>query len=54
MPSGSGLIRYAGERGVVWRIKYRDATGRQVMETVGAERDGVTKPGSTAGVGGAS
>jgi integrase len=28
---------------VVWRIKYRDATGQQVMETVGAERDGVTE-----------
>jgi integrase len=27
----------------VWRIKYRDATGAQVMETVGAERDGVTE-----------
>jgi integrase len=48
MPSGSGLIRYAGERGVVWRIKYRDATGRQVMETVGAERDGVTKKNAEA------
>jgi integrase len=42
MPSGS-VIRYEGSRGVVWRVKYRDATGRQVMETVGAERDGVTR-----------
>lgn len=32
----------AGPRGRVWTIKYRDATGRQVMETVGAERDGMT------------
>jgi hypothetical protein len=28
---------------VVWRIKYADAEGRQVMETVGAERDGWTR-----------
>ena len=27
----------------MWRIKYADADGRQVMETVGAERDGVTR-----------
>ena len=40
---GSAVIRYQGKRGVVWRIKYRDATGQQVMETVGAERDGVTE-----------
>jgi integrase len=43
MPSGAAVIRYAGKRGVVWRIKYRDAASRQVMETVGAERDGVTR-----------
>ena len=41
MASGT-VIRYDGKRGTVWRIKYADATGRQVMETVGAERDGVT------------
>jgi hypothetical protein len=40
---GAAVIRYEGKRGVVWRIKYRDATGQQVMETVGAERDGVTE-----------
>jgi integrase len=40
---GAAVIRYQGKRGVVWRIKYRDATGQQVMETVGAERDGVTE-----------
>src|SRR6266542_2030049 len=39
MPSGS-IIRYDGARGVVWRIKYRDGTGRQVMETLGREEDG--------------
>lgn len=42
MPSG-GVVRYDGKRGTVWRIKYRDASGRQVMETVGSERDGVTE-----------
>ena len=42
MPSGS-VIRYEGARGVVWRVKYSDATGKQVMETIGAERDGVTR-----------
>lgn len=42
MPSGS-VIEYAGKRGVVWRIKYRDADGKQVQETIGAERDGVTR-----------
>jgi integrase len=29
------VIRYEGKRGVVWRIKYRDASGRQVVETLG-------------------
>ena len=42
MPSGAAVIRYDGKRGTVWRIKWRDATGKQVKETVGAERDGVT------------
>jgi integrase len=42
MPSGAAVVRYEGRRGIVWRIKYRDATGKQVQETVGAERDGVT------------
>ncbi len=42
MPSGS-VVEYAGKRGTVWRIKYSDATGKQVMETIGAERDGVTR-----------
>ena len=35
MPSGSAVIRYAGKRGTVWRVKYRDASGAQVMETLG-------------------
>ena len=42
MASGS-LIRYEGKRGITWRIKYVDVSSRQVMETVGAERDGITE-----------
>jgi integrase len=37
------VIEYNGKRGKVFRIKYADADGRQVMETVGAARDGVTR-----------
>jgi integrase len=29
--------RYEGARGVVWRIRYRDAAGRRVLETLGRE-----------------
>jgi hypothetical protein len=29
--------RYEGPRGVVWRIRYRDRSGRRVMETLGTE-----------------
>ena len=43
MPSGACVIRYDGARGVVWRMKYRDATGRQVKETLGRAADGWTK-----------
>ena len=43
MPSGAGVIAYAGKRGTVWRIKYRDADGRQTMETLGPEREGWTR-----------
>jgi integrase len=42
MASGS-VITYNGKRGTVFRVKYRDASGKQVMETVGSERDGVTR-----------
>jgi len=42
-PRGSAVIRYAGKRGVVWRIKYADADGRQIMETLGREGDGWTQ-----------
>lgn len=43
MPRGSAVIRYDGKRGTVWRIKYADADVRQVMETVGSEREGWTQ-----------
>src|SRR4051812_49260941 len=43
MPSGACVIPYKGKRGVVGRIKYRDADGKQVQETIGAERDGITR-----------
>jgi integrase len=42
MASGS-VIEYRGKRGKVFRVKYADATGKQVMETVGREADGWTK-----------
>lgn len=40
---GAAVIEYQGKRGKTFRIKYRDASGEQVMETVGAERDGWTR-----------
>jgi hypothetical protein len=43
VPRGAAVIRYEGARGVTWRVKYVDADGKQVMETVGRERDGVTR-----------
>ena len=43
MPRGAAVIRYEGARGVSWRIKYADADGRQVMETLGRETDGWTR-----------
>jgi integrase len=43
MPSGACVIKYDGARGVVWRIKYADANGKQQMETLGPERDGWTR-----------
>lgn len=42
MASGC-VLRYEGPRGVSWRIKFADADGRQVMETVGREAEGVTR-----------
>jgi hypothetical protein len=43
VPSGAAVIRYDGVRGVVWRVKYRDADGRQAKETLGREADGWTR-----------
>lgn len=37
MPRGTAVVRYQGKRAVVWRIKYRDAAGRHVWETLGRE-----------------
>ena len=39
---GAAVIRYDGKRGVVFRIKFIDANGRQVKETLGREADGWT------------
>jgi integrase len=43
MPRGAAIIRYEGVRGVTWKIKFRDADGRQVKRTIGREADGVTR-----------
>jgi integrase len=43
VPRGSAVIRYEGRRAVVWRIKFSDADGKQVMETLGSEREGWTE-----------
>ncbi|MBA2526851.1 MAG: site-specific integrase, partial [Pyrinomonadaceae bacterium] len=43
MPDGACVIRYEGKRGSVWRLKYRDATGRQVQETLGRGDEGWSK-----------
>jgi integrase len=37
MASGS-VIEYAGKRGTVFRIKFKDAAGKQVMRTIGSDR----------------
>jgi integrase len=39
---GACVLRVEGKRGVVVKIKYRDANGRQVKETLGREADGWT------------
>ncbi len=36
-PKWGRVWRYEGPRGVVWRIRYRDATGRRILETLGKE-----------------
>jgi integrase len=42
VPSGS-VIPYHGKRGTVWRLKFVDASGKQVMQTLGREADGWTE-----------
>lgn len=36
-PKWGRVWRYEGKRGVVWRIRYRDASGKRILETVGKE-----------------
>jgi integrase len=36
------VLPYKGKRGTTFRIRYRDASGKRVKETLGAERDGWT------------
>ena len=36
-PSGARVWCYQGKRGIVWRIRYRDASGRRILETLGKE-----------------
>ncbi len=36
-PKWGRVWRYQGTRGVVWRIRYQDATGRRILETLGKE-----------------
>lgn len=31
MPRGAAMLEYRGKRGTVWRIKYCDAAGTQVV-----------------------
>src|SRR5205823_6757684 len=38
--NSGGVIPYAGKRGVTWSIRYRDADGRRVSETLGSELEG--------------
>jgi hypothetical protein len=43
MPSGAAVTVYEGKCGRTFRVKYRDASGRQVMETLGREAEGWTE-----------
>ena len=36
-PKWGRVWRYQGRRGVSWRIRYRDASGRRILETLGKE-----------------
>jgi len=37
MPAGAAVVRRDGKRGASWAVKFVDATGRQVWETLGRE-----------------
>jgi integrase len=41
------VILWKGKRGAVYRIKYADATGKQIMETVGPVKSGARPDGLT-------
>jgi integrase len=43
MKREGSVIRYKGRRGVVWRIRYIDASGRRVIETLGYEPEWTRK-----------
>lgn len=43
MAARGSIIQYHGPRGLIYRMKYRDATGKQVQETLGAAADGWTR-----------
>jgi integrase len=43
VPSHAAVVRYDGKRGTVWRVKFVDADGKQVMETLGKASDGWTR-----------
>lgn len=43
MASGACVVEYQGARGTVFRVKFRDADGRQVQQTLGRARDGWTQ-----------
>lgn len=37
------IVRHVSARGIVYRLRYADATGRRVCETLGHEQDGWTQ-----------
>jgi integrase len=41
--TSGAVIEYQGKRGTVWRIKFADANGRQVMQTLGPTSEGWTR-----------
>ena len=40
--SAGGVVRYAGRRGVTWKVRSLDADGHRVQETLGREEEGWT------------